>query len=58
MKRRIDYSEIEFYGENSIKLYDIDSTYINQLLGTYSANSEDIRSEIEKRYKNSENPKS
>jgi len=47
-EERIDYSEIEFYAENSIKLYDIDSTYINQLLGTYSANSEDIRSEIEK----------
>ena len=47
-EERVDYSEIEFYAENSIKLYDIDSTYINQLLGTYSANSEDIRSEIEK----------
>ncbi|PFN22297.1 type I restriction endonuclease subunit R [Bacillus cereus] len=43
-----DFSGIEFYGENSIKLYDIDSTYIDRLLGTYSANNEDIRAEIEK----------
>jgi len=43
-----NYSEIEFFGENAIKLYDIDSTYIDQLLGTYSANNEDIRSEIER----------
>lgn len=43
-----DFSGIEFYGENVIKLYDIDSTYIDQLLGTYSANNQNIRSEIEK----------
>ncbi|MED2974089.1 HsdR family type I site-specific deoxyribonuclease [Fictibacillus sp. B-59209] len=43
-----DFSGIEFYGENAIKLYDIDSTYIDQLLGTYSANNGNIRSEIEK----------
>ncbi|PGO95876.1 deoxyribonuclease [Bacillus cereus] len=43
-----DFSGIEFYGENSIKLYDIDSTYIDRLLGTYSANNQDIRVEIEK----------
>lgn len=43
-----DFSGIEFYGENSIKLYDIDSTYIDRLLGTYSANNQDIRAEIEK----------
>lgn len=43
-----DFSGIEFYGENAIKLYDIDSTYIDQLLGTYSANNQNIRSEIEK----------
>jgi type I restriction enzyme, R subunit len=45
---RPDFSGIEFYGENAIKLYDIDSTYIDQLLGTYSANNQNIRSEIEK----------
>ncbi|MCO6018985.1 HsdR family type I site-specific deoxyribonuclease [Carnobacterium divergens] len=44
----VDFSGIEFYGDNSIKLYDIDSTYIDQLLGTYFANSPDIREEIEK----------
>ncbi|ART74849.1 deoxyribonuclease [Sutcliffiella horikoshii] len=43
-----DFSGIEFYGENAIKLYDIDSTYIDQLLGTYSANNQSIRFEIEK----------
>ncbi|MBJ7951215.1 type I restriction endonuclease subunit R, EcoR124 family [Bacillus cereus] len=43
-----DFSGIEFYGENTIKLYDIDSTYIDRLLGTYSANNQDIRAEIEK----------
>lgn len=43
-----DFSGIEFYGENAIKIYDIDSTYIDQLLGTYSANNQNIRDEIEK----------
>ncbi|KRN84685.1 deoxyribonuclease [Carnobacterium maltaromaticum] len=43
-----DFSGIEFYGDNSIKLYEIDSTYIDKLLGTYSANNQDIRDEIEK----------
>ncbi|WP_150285061.1 type I restriction endonuclease subunit R [Rummeliibacillus sp. TYF-LIM-RU47] len=43
-----DLSDIEFYGENTIKVYDIDSTYIDRLLETYSANNQDIRDEIEK----------
>lgn len=43
-----DLSEIEFYGENAKKVYDIDSAYIDQLLNTYSANNQDIRDEIEK----------
>ncbi|ARD47065.1 type I restriction endonuclease subunit R [Sporosarcina sp. P33] len=43
-----DFSGIEFFGENAIKLYDIDSTYIDRLLETYAANSPDIREEIEK----------
>ncbi|MCW1929505.1 type I restriction endonuclease subunit R [Bhargavaea beijingensis] len=43
-----DFSGIEFYADSSIKLYDIDSTYIDKLLGTYSANNQDIRLEIEK----------
>ncbi|MBG8080230.1 type I restriction endonuclease subunit R, partial [Enterococcus faecium] len=43
-----DFSTIEFYSENTTKLYDIDSTYIDQLLGTYAANSSDAREEIEK----------
>ncbi|MCV9901292.1 HsdR family type I site-specific deoxyribonuclease [Exiguobacterium sp. N5] len=43
-----DYSEIEFYGDNAAKLYDVDSSYIDKLLGTYSANNADVRSEIEK----------
>ncbi|MEC2873304.1 type I restriction endonuclease subunit R, partial [Bacillus cereus] len=44
----LDFSDIEFYGENAIKIYDIDSTYIDRLLGTYSANNKNIRDEIEK----------
>ncbi|NDI37238.1 type I restriction endonuclease subunit R [Chengkuizengella sediminis] len=43
-----DFSDIEFYGENAIKIYDIDSTYIDRLLGTYSAHNQSIRDEIEK----------
>ena len=43
-----DYSDLEFYGEHSAILYDVDSRYIDKLLGDYSANNEDIRSEIEK----------
>ncbi|OAB41794.1 type I restriction endonuclease subunit R [Paenibacillus antarcticus] len=43
-----NFSDIEFYGENAIKIYDIDSTYIDRLLETYSANNQNIRDEIEK----------
>ncbi len=43
-----DFSMIEFFDRNNAKVYDIDSAYINQLLGNYSANSQDIRDEIEK----------
>lgn len=43
-----DFSGIEFFGENAIHIYDIDSTYINLLLETYAANNQDIREEIEK----------
>lgn len=42
-----DFSSIEFYGDNVGNIYDIDSAYIDQLLGTYSANNKDIREEIE-----------
>ncbi|MCY7810627.1 HsdR family type I site-specific deoxyribonuclease [Bacillus spizizenii] len=42
-----DFSDIEFYGENAVKIYDIDSTYIDRLLETYSANNQNIREEIE-----------
>ncbi len=44
-----DFSDIEFFvREDAIKSYNIDSTYIDRLLGTYSANDKDIRDEIEK----------
>ncbi|WP_332632557.1 type I restriction endonuclease subunit R [Halalkalibacter flavus] len=46
-----DFSDIEFYGGNAIQVYDIDSTYINRLLETYSANNQGIRDEIEKALK-------
>lgn len=55
-----DFSGIEFYGENAIKIYDIDSTYIDRLLETYSANNQSTRDEIEKalqKLKKSENVK-
>lgn len=42
-----DFSDIEFYEENAVKIYDIDSTYIDRLLETYSANNQNIRDEIE-----------
>ena len=42
-----DFSDIEFYGENAVKIYDIDLTYIDRLLETYSANNQNIRDEIE-----------
>lgn len=48
---KADLSSIEFFSDNSIKLYDIDSSYIDQLLGTYAANSPDVREEIEKALK-------
>ena len=47
----MNFSAIEFYSDNSIRLYDIDSSYIDQLLGTYAANSSDVREEIEKALK-------
>lgn len=43
-----NFSEIEFYGDNVIKIYDIDSTYIDRLLESYLANNQNIRDEIEK----------
>lgn len=51
-EKRRRFSTIEFYSENTTKLYDIDSTYIDQLLGTYAANSSDAREEIEKLWLN------
>ncbi|MGF9977711.1 type I restriction endonuclease subunit R [Viridibacillus arvi] len=42
-----DFSSIEFYGDGVGNIYDIDSAYIDQLLGTYSANNQGIRDEIE-----------
>ncbi|WP_371819212.1 type I restriction endonuclease subunit R [Exiguobacterium sp. s28] len=44
----IDFSEIEFYGDNVTTLYDVDSSYIDKLLDTYSAHNVGIRVEIEK----------
>lgn len=43
-----DFSSIQFFGENTIKSYDIDTTYIDRLMDTYAANDQDIRNEIEK----------
>ncbi len=42
-----DFSELTFYSDSTTKLYDIDSSYIDQLLGTYEANNPDVREEIE-----------
>src|SRR5699024_3233578 len=43
----IDFSDIEFYSENTAKVYDVDSSYIDKLLETYSANNKNIRDDIE-----------
>lgn len=43
----VDFSDIEFHGENATKIYDIDATYIDKLLETYSANNKNIRDDIE-----------
>src|SRR5699024_6594580 len=43
----VDFSDIEFYGANAAKIYDIDATYIDKLLETYSANNKNIRDDIE-----------
>ncbi|GAE94798.1 type I restriction-modification system [Gracilibacillus boraciitolerans JCM 21714] len=44
-----DFSDIEFHGgDNLAKIYDIDATYIDKLLETYSANNKNIRDDIEK----------
>lgn len=43
----VDFSDIEFYGENAVKIYDVDSSYIDKLLETYSANNKNIRDDIE-----------
>lgn len=59
-KQTNDFTGIEFFGDNAIKSYDIDSMYIDRLLGNYSANNEGIRKEIEKalqKMKKSENVK-
>src|SRR5690625_5188902 len=43
----VDFSDIEFYGANAAKIYDVDATYIDKLLETYSANNQNIRDDIE-----------
>ncbi|QKS69718.1 type I restriction endonuclease subunit R [Paenalkalicoccus suaedae] len=43
-----DFSELTFYSDSTKRLYDIDSSYIDQLLGVYQANNPDVREEIEK----------
>jgi type I restriction enzyme R subunit len=55
-RSELDFSDIEFYSENAIKLYDIDSSYIDKLLETYSANNQTIRNDIEKALQKLEKP--
>lgn len=43
-----NYSEIEFFSDHIATLYDIDASYINKLLGVYTANNTTIRDDIEK----------
>lgn len=47
-KAEPDFSGIEFFEENGIKVYEIDAAYIDCLLETYAANNPDICEEIEK----------
>ncbi|PRO65652.1 type I restriction endonuclease subunit R [Alkalicoccus urumqiensis] len=42
-----EFTGLSFYSDANTKLYDIDSKYIDQLLGTYEANNPDVREEIE-----------
>ncbi|MCU7558657.1 type I restriction endonuclease subunit R [Macrococcus capreoli] len=44
-------SEIEFFSDDNNNTYNIDSAYIDQLLGNYKANSTNVREEIEKALK-------
>lgn len=41
-------SDIEFFSDNVATMYDIDSAYINKLLGIYTAYNKSIRDDIEK----------
>ncbi len=43
-----DFSDIEFFNESTTRAYEIDTLYINQLLGSYHPNNKNIRDEIEK----------
>lgn len=43
----LDISDIEFFSDGNNKIYNIDSAYIDQLLGNYRANNTDVRHEIE-----------
>lgn len=43
-----DFSGVEFFSDNNIKSYDIDSIYVDRLLGIYSAGDKNLRNEIEK----------
>ncbi|WP_462400125.1 type I restriction endonuclease subunit R [Lacticaseibacillus pantheris] len=44
-------SDISFYDNNVVNDYNIDSAFIDRLLGTYSANNEDTRNQIEEAMK-------
>lgn len=43
----LDISDIEFFSDGNNKIYNIDSAYIDQLLGNYRANNTNVRQEIE-----------
>lgn len=43
----VDTSEIKFFSDSSVNMYDIDSAYINRLLGDYNAHNHSLRDEIE-----------
>lgn len=46
-----DLSEINFFDNNTVNNYNIDSAYIDRLLGDYAANNRDTREQIEEAMK-------
>ncbi|WP_414042353.1 type I restriction endonuclease subunit R [Macrococcus sp. EM39E] len=53
---KFDVSDIEFFSDDSNKTYNIDTAYIDQLLGNYRANNKGVREELESALKKLNKP--